>query len=89
MRAKYEADITVEFRDAETAETVYRSIGADVARERGQKVEVALHRIGRTLTFEVVSASLSKVRGYIRTFLRLVRVSEKTISVMRRTKGHS
>lgn len=88
MKARYEANLTLEFWDAETAETVYRSIGADVATERRQMVKVALHWVGRTLTFEVASDSLSRVRGYIRTFLRLVRVSETTLESMRRTQGH-
>jgi tRNA threonylcarbamoyladenosine modification (KEOPS) complex Pcc1 subunit len=81
---RYSASLRAGFSDEGVATIVRQSVHADIRRDDTEDVSVSLERDGRFLTFEVASDSLSKLRGFLGTFMRLVEVSLRTMGSLKR-----
>lgn len=73
-------EVEIDFGEKKFAGVVYRSIYPDIKRDRDRDVEVDLTLFDTFLYFKLSSSSYAKFRGVMATILRLVLLSQETLS---------
>ena len=81
----HEAVFEVDYRDAEEARRVERSVGVEVGDIEGDRTTATLDRDGETLSVTVSASDLVALRAGCNTWLSLVTVAERCSCALPRT----